>query len=175
LWRRTIPHWNDEALARADLRHGPGCPMITEMKYLPATAALVGLACGCTSVGSSAVRTGGVEMPPYAGPVAIYAAGVPREGAELGVVEVHATQQEAVVEELVPLFVKRVAGLGGNAAVIDSVRARFDIVAHPFVTTYSYPCGYHTVCLANQVSATNDEVMSVTIRGRAFSVPGGAR
>jgi hypothetical protein len=133
------------------------------------------LASGCSSVASSAVRMGGTELPPYAGPVAIYAVGPPAAGTELGVVEVHATQQEAVVEDLLPLFVKRVAQLGGNAAVIDSVGARFDIVAHPWVETYTYPCGWRGVCLAQSVHATNDEVMTVSIRGRAFSVQGVGR
>jgi hypothetical protein len=131
--------------------------------------AAVPAALGCSSVGSSAVRTGPVALPPYAGPVAIYAATQPAHGTELGVVEVHGINDEGAVETLVPLFVRRVAQLGGDAAVIDSVRARFELVTHPYTETYSYPCGWGAVCVGTRTMAINDEVMVVTVRGRAFS------
>jgi hypothetical protein len=136
---------------------------------------ILAAACGCSSVGSSAVRTGPAAMPPYAGPVGVYAATQPTQGTELGVVEVHGANAEGGIEDLVPLFVKRVAQLGGNAAVIDAVSAHFEIVAHPYSETYTYPCGWGAVCVGTRVYAVNDEVMVVTVRGRAFSVPGGAR
>ncbi|HEY8039386.1 MAG TPA: hypothetical protein VIF15_06310 [Polyangiaceae bacterium] len=133
------------------------------------------LACGCSSVGSSAVRTGGASMPAYSGPVGVYAATVPTQGTELGVVEVHAVNSEGVLETLVPLFVKRVAQLGGNAAIIDGVRAHFEIVAHPYTETFTYPCGWGAMCIGTRVYAVNDEVMVVTVRGRAWSTPGSVR
>ncbi len=133
------------------------------------------LACGCSSIASSAVRTGPVELAPYSGPVAVYAVGQPAVGTELGVVEVHASNAEATVESLVPLFVRRVAELGGHAAVIDSVSAKFDVVVRPYTETFTYACGWGAVCVGTQMHAVNDEVMVVSVRGRAWSLPGGPR
>jgi hypothetical protein len=127
-------------------------------------------ALGCSSLGGSAVRTGPLHMAPHLGPVMVFAAGQPMSGTELGVVEVHASQVEATIETLMPLFVDKVAQLGGNAAVID-VRANFEMVAHPYAETYVYPCGFRSTCIGTHMYATNDEVMVVTMRGRAFSVP----
>jgi hypothetical protein len=110
-------------------------------------------------------------MAPHLGPVMVFAAGQPLSGTELGVVEVHASQMEATIETLMPLFVDKVAQLGGNAAVIDGVRANFEMVAHPYAETYVYPCGFRSTCIGTHMYATNDEVMVVTMRGRAFSVP----
>jgi hypothetical protein len=131
-----------------------------------AIASLLVAASGCSSVGSSAVRSGAVTMPPYSGPVVLYAAGYPVQGTELGFVEVHGSNTEGSIESLVPLFVERVAQLGGNAAVIDDVRAYFEIVPHPYSSAYGY--GWHMVFVPPH--AINDEVMIVSMRGRAFLV-----
>jgi hypothetical protein len=138
---------------------------------VPALATLLFAASGCSSVGSSAVRAGPIAAPPYAGPVALYAAGYPAEGTELGFVEVHGSNSEGSIESLVPLFVERVAQLGGNAAVIDDVRAYFQIIPHPYSSAYGY--GWHLVFAPPH--ALNDEVMIVSVRGRAFLVGGGGR
>jgi hypothetical protein len=136
-----------------------------------ALASILVAAGGCSSVGSSAVRAGAVTMPPYSGPVALYAAGYPAQGTELGIVEVHGSNTEGSIESLVPLFVERVAQLGGNAAVIDDVRAYFQIVPHPYSSAYGY--GWHLVFAPPR--AMNDEVMIVSVRGRAFLVGQGGR
>ena len=135
-------------------------------------ASVLAFASGCSSVGSSAVRTGPTMLGPYAGPVAVFAATLPARGTELGVVEVHGADIDATVETLVPLFVRRVAQLGGNAAVIDAVRARFEIVARPYTDTFTYPCGWGAVCIGTRTYAAADELMIVTVQGRAFSIPG---
>src|SRR5215467_10006783 len=132
-------------------------------------------ALGCTSVGGSAVHTGPLRLPPHSGPVMVFAAGEPLSGQELGVVEVHASQSEATIETLMPLFVEKVAKLGGNAAVVDAVRAGFEVVSHPYAENFVYPCGMRAQCVGTHVYATNDEVMIVTMRGRAFSVPVGGQ
>jgi hypothetical protein len=134
-----------------------------------ALASVLATASGCSSVGSSAVRAGAVTLPPYAGPVALYAAGSPARGTELGFVEVHGSNTEGNIESLVPLFVQRVAELGGNAAVVDDVRAYFQIIPHPYSSAYGY--GWHLVFAPPH--AINDEVMIVSMRGRAFRVEGG--
>jgi hypothetical protein len=125
------------------------------------------LATGCSSVGASAVRTGPLRLAPHVGAVALYSAGEPVDGADLGIVEVHAAQNEATIDTLVPIFVQKVAQIGGNAAVIESVRARFEIVAHPHVETYTYACGYGATCTGTRMYSANDEVMVVTIQGHA--------
>jgi hypothetical protein len=132
-----------------------------------AIVVVLGLATGCSSVGASAIRTGPLRLPPHVGAVALYAAGEPVDGADLGIVEVHAAQNEATIELLVPIFVQKVAQIGGNAAVIENVRARFEIVAHPHVETYTYSCGYGATCTGTRVYSVNDEVMVVTVQGHA--------
>lgn len=125
---------------------------------------------GCSTVSGSAVRTGSLALPAYSGPVAIYAAGqAPAGAADLGMVEVHAAQQEATVETLLPLFVQKVADIGGNVAVIDGIRARFEIVGRAHVETFYYACMTGTACGGTRVYATDDELMIVTMMGRAMT------
>ncbi|MBS2019131.1 MAG: hypothetical protein JST00_40060 [Deltaproteobacteria bacterium] len=125
---------------------------------------------GCSSVGGSAIRTGPVQLPSYSGPVAIHSTGQPPPGAvDLGVVEVHATQQEGTVDTLLPQFVRRVAQIGGNVAVIDGIRARFELVGRTHVETYYYTCGMGATCAGTRVYSANDELMVVSMYGRAFT------
>ena len=139
----------------------------------PLTVALVlaGLAVtGCSSVGGSAIRTGPVQLPAYTGPVAIYSTGQAPPGAvDLGVVEVHAAQQEATVDTLMPQFVRKAAEIGGDIAVVDGIRARFELVGRTHVETFYYTCGLGATCAGTRVYAANDEVMVVSVFGRAFS------
>jgi hypothetical protein len=138
-----------------------------------ATAVIVGCALalgGCSSIGGSAIRTGAVQLPAYSGPVAIYAMGQPPPGAvDLGVVEVHAAQQEATVETLLPQFVRKVAQIGGNAAVIEGIRARFEMAGRTHVETFYYTCGMGATCGGTRVYSTNDEIMVVSMFGRAMT------
>src|SRR3954464_10646098 len=125
---------------------------------------------GCSSIGGSAIRTGPVQLPAYAGPVAIYSTGQSPPGAvDLGVVEVHAAQQEASVDILMPQFVHKVAQIGGNVAVVDGIRARFELVGRSHVETFYYTCNMGATCAGTRVYAANDEVMIVSVFGRAFS------
>ncbi|HVH42982.1 MAG TPA: hypothetical protein VM925_11585 [Labilithrix sp.] len=136
------------------------------------TALLVGGSAllGCSSVGGSAIRTGPVQLPAYAGPVAIYAMGQPPPGAvDLGVVEVHAAQQEATVDTLLPQFVQKVAQIGGNVAVIEGTRARFELAGRTHVETFYYSCGLGSTCAGTRVYSTNEEVMVVSMFGRAMT------
>ena len=122
---------------------------------------------GCSTVTASSVRTGTLRLPPNSGPVALYAAGIWPEGQDLGLVEVHARESEGTIETLLPLFVQKVAQLGGNAAVIDGVTGTFDIVTHARTETYSYACGFHATCTGTRMVPVSDEVMTVSIHGRA--------
>ena len=125
---------------------------------------------GCSSIGGSAIRTGPVHLAPYTGPVAIQSTGQSPPGAvDLGVVEVHAAQQEATIDTLLPQFVKKVAEIGGNVAVVDGIRARFEVVGRTHIETFYYTCGLGATCAGTRVYAANDEVMVVSVFGRAFS------
>ena len=143
--------------------------MMTGMRFVT-LAALVLAGVGCSSVGGSAIRTGPVQLPAYSGPVTIHAAGgVPEDAVDLGVVEVHAAQEEGSVETLLPQFIRRVAVIGGNVAVIDGVRARFEVMGRTHVETFYYTCGFGTTCAGTRVYSANDEVMTVSMFGRALS------
>lgn len=131
--------------------------------------ALALFSAGCSSVRANAVATGPVRMPPRAGPVAVYAAGYPIGGTDLGFVEAHAQQSEANVETLLPVFVRKVAQLGGNAAVIETVEARFDLATHLHVETYTYPCGFYT-CTGTRSYPVTGEIVTLVMRGRAVNV-----
>ena len=135
-----------------------------------ALVVLAVLSSGCSSIVGSAVRTGPLHLPPHFGAVAVFAAAPPPAGAELGVVEVHASQMEANVETLVPLFVQKVAALGGNAAVIDRVSASIEYQVHPYIETYSYACGYRSTCVGTRTSAISDEILTLSVAGRALSI-----
>ena len=145
----------------------------TFSRTLAALAALAGVAVavsGCSSIGGSAIRTGPVQLPAYTGPVAIYSTGQAPPGAvDLGVVEVHASQQEGTVDTLMPQFVRKVAQIGGNVAVVDGIRARFELVGRTHIETFYYTCGLGATCAGTRVYAANDELMVVSVFGRAFS------
>lgn len=133
----------------------------------------------CSSVGGSAVRTGAVHLPSYTGPVAIYATGKPPPNAvDLGVIEVHGAQQEASVDVLLPQFLARVAFIGGNIAVIEGTRARFDIQGRTHVEQFYYACNLGSTCSGTRVYSTADELMVLSMFGHAMSTliqppPGG--
>lgn len=150
--------------------------MITSMPRSFPRVVVLGLAAlglslaSCSSVGGSAIRTGPVQLPAYSGPVAIYPTGTPPPGAvDLGVVEVHAMQQEATVDTLLPQFVAKVAQIGGNVAVIEGIRARFEMMGRTHVETFYYTCGGGFTCAGTRVYAANDELMTVSIFGRAMT------
>jgi hypothetical protein len=140
------------------------------MRRALATLAFASFLLGaCSSVGSSAVRTGPLSLPPYSGPVLIAVAGEPISGADLGLIEVHAAQGEGTIEGLVPLFAAKAAQIGGNVAVIEGVRATFEILSHPQVETYTYACGWGAVCTGTRMYSVNDEIMVVSMHGHAVS------
>ncbi len=131
------------------------------------------LATGCGAVGGSAVRTGPLQLPSYAGDVAIYQVQRPPDDAvEIGVVEVHGVHYEAAVGELLPAFARKVASIGGNVAVVEGVRARFDRVARNQVETFYYACGLRYTCAGSRVYTLNDEIMTVSMYGRAMTTRG---
>jgi hypothetical protein len=100
-----------------------------------------------------------VDPPPGVGQ-----AGGPRE---VGIVEVRAYGDEGNVEILLPAFLDKVAGLGGNVAFVESVRARFEVVRSPRMESYVYPCGF-SYCTGTRAWSTLDEVTSVVMSGRAY-------
>lgn len=140
------------------------------MRRLLTVLAIAVASGGCSSVSGSAIRTGPVKLGAYAGPVAIYATGRPPAGAvDLGVVEVHAAQQEATVDTLLPLFLQKVASIGGNVAVIEGTRARFELAGRTQVEQFYYSCAVGRTCSGTRVYSTNDELMVLSMFGRAMS------
>lgn len=124
---------------------------------------------GCSSVQGSAIRTGGEFAAAHEGPVAVYASGkIPTDARDLGVVEVHGAQTDATIEELFPVFIKKVAAIGGNVAIVDGVTGRFELVTRPYTETFYYPCGVRGTCLGTRMYAVNDEILVVSIYGHAF-------
>ncbi len=119
------------------------------------------------------MRTGPLLLPPHLGSFVVMAAGMPDGATELGVVEVHGTQREGAIDVLLPLFVEKAAGLGGDAAIVDAVEARFEIVERPRAETYTYPCGFQGVCTGTRFYDTSEEVMVVRMRGRAMKLAAG--
>lgn len=130
-------------------------------------AGVLSLGSGCSTARGSAVRTGPLRLPPNIGPIALYATEVPAGARELGVVEAHALGEDGDVETLLPVIVQKAAQLGSNAVVIDDVRAEFRIIDRPQVETFSYPCGWRT-CVSTRVYPASEEIMIVTMHGRAL-------
>ncbi|WP_394842483.1 hypothetical protein LZC95_36115 [Pendulispora brunnea] len=125
---------------------------------------------GCSSVGSSAVRTGPLNLPARSGPVAIYTTSPPPGGRDLGFVEVHAVGEDGVIENLLPTFARRVAELGGNAALIERVNARFQVVNYWQTGMYTYNCWPSRYrCYGTGAYPASHEVMIVTMTGRALT------
>ena len=126
-------------------------------------------AMGCSTVRGSAVATG-PRQPAYSGPVSIYAANqVPPGATDLGVVEVSAAQAESTVSVLLPVFVQKVAQIGGNIAKIDGIRAHFELVTRTHLETYYYSCGVRVQCAGQRMYTTNDEIVVVSMMGHAYS------
>ena len=126
------------------------------------------LGLGCTSVGSSAVRTDGMPARPQVGAVRIYGITQPSGTRVIGIVEVHAIQEEANIEVLIPTFTRRVAELGGTGGVIDNVLTGFEMRTEMRMQSYSYPCGYRHTCWGSRMVPYTYEVRFLTIQGRAI-------
>lgn len=128
---------------------------------------------GCSSVRATAIATGPLRLPAHVGAVSVFMANRPAAATDLGVVEVHAYQTEATVETLLPLFVQKVASLGGNAAVVDNVGADFRMVERLDAESYTYPCGFYT-CVGTRLYPVRYEAMVLSIHGHAELVRSGA-
>lgn len=148
--------------------------MLRLSRYFPvlASAALASAALattGCSTVRGTAVATG-PRQPAYSGPVSIYSANaVPPAAVDLGLVEVSAAQAESTIDTLLPVFVQKVAQIGGNIAKIEAVRARFELVTRTHLETYYYACGTRVQCAGQRMYTTNDEVVVVSMIGHAYS------
>jgi hypothetical protein len=108
-------------------------------------------------------------LPPNVGALALYPSGQTPDGAEpLGAVEVHGSESESDVATLLPHLMTEAAELGANAVVLDAIEARFAIAATPQLETYAYPCGFRRSCFRSRTVFVNTEVLTVSMRGRAF-------
>lgn len=147
------------------------------MRTSPWMGAVTGLlmlgGVGCSSVGSSAIRTDGVNSGRHVGAVRVYAI-MPPEGAKvIGVIEVHALNEEANVETLMPVFMRRVADIGGTGAVVDGLHTHYEMRTEYRQESYSYPCGHKQTCWNTRMVPYQYQVRILSIQGRAI-VPSNA-
>jgi hypothetical protein len=149
--------------------------MKKHMRFALLAAASLAISCGigCSSVGSSALRTDG--MPPRAnmGPVRVYAIAPPPNTRVVGVVEVHAVQDEANLQTLMPVFLRRVRELGGSGGVVDHVLTGYEWRTEMRYESFAYRCGYRATCYGSHLVPFTYEVRYLTIQGRAI-VPAAA-
>ena len=140
---------------------------MTFLRTAALTAALVG-GLGCSSVGSSAVRTDGAWTQKHLGAVRIYAVIPPSAVRVIGMVEVHALNQEANVETLMPVFMKRVADIGGTGGIVDNVHTHYEIRTEYRTESYAVPCGYRSTCWQTRIVPYQYQVRILRIQGRAL-------
>lgn len=126
------------------------------------------LGAGCSSVGSSAVRTDGGWTQKHLGAVRIYAVVPPQGVRVIGQVEVHAINQEANFERLMPVFMKRVADIGGTGGVVDRVHTHYEMRIEYRTESYAVPCGYRSTCWQTRIVPYQYQVRILAIEGRAL-------
>lgn len=139
-----------------------------------AIGAIGAFATACSSVGSSAVRVDGGLPQRHLGAVRIYALTPPPNVRVVGVVEVHAVNDEANVEKLMPVFMRRVADIGATGGVIDQVVTRFELRTEMRPVSYSYPCGFRHTCWGTRFEPYTYTLRTLSIQGRAI-LPGDAQ
>ena len=145
--------------------------MRSSLATVLAACALLGA--GCSTVGSSAVRTDGMAPRANVGAVRVYGITEPANVRVIGMVEVHAIQQEANLETLMPVFIHRVALLGGTGGVVDHVLTGYEWRTEMRMESYAFPCGYRMTCYSSHLVPYTYEVRFLTIQGRAI-VPAGS-
>ncbi len=130
--------------------------------------ASLGAATGCTSVSSSAVRVDGGVARKHLGPVRVYAV-VPPEGVRvIGMVEVHAVNEEANVERLMPELLRRVAELGGTGVVVDQVQTHYEMRTEYRTESYAVPCGRGATCWSTRIVPYTYQIRILSLQGRAL-------
>ena len=138
------------------------------LRFLALGALALSALGGCSSVGSSAVRTDGMMPRANVGGVRVYGVTQPGNTRVIGMVEVHAVQDEANLETLMPVFIQRVAQLGGTGGVIDNVLTGYEWRTEMRMESYSYPCGFRHSCFGSRMMPYTYEVRYLTIQGRAI-------
>lgn len=129
-------------------------------------AALLGI--GCSSVGSSAIRTDGGWTQKHHGAVRIYAVIPPDAVRVIGAIEVHAINQEANIETLMPVFMKRVADIGGTGGIVDNIVTHYEIRTEYRTESYAVPCGYRSTCWQTRIVPYQYQIRILRIEGRAL-------
>jgi len=130
--------------------------------------ALLAPSTGCTSVSSSAIRTDGMPARKHVGGVRIYTVLPPENVRVVGVVEVHALNDEANVARLMPEFIRRVAELGGTGAIVDHITTSYETRNEVRAESYSYPCGFRQSCWGTRFVPYTVTLRLLSIDGRAL-------
>jgi hypothetical protein len=128
---------------------------------------------GCSTLHAYGIPTGPARYAPYDGPLSIFSTGgtIPHT-IEIGRVEVRGENREGAIDVMFPLFLKKVASLGGDVAVIDDVSAGFynvttwrnDVSPQGCVT----PPGQFAMCTAQNAYPVTIEGMTIFMVGRAL-------
>jgi hypothetical protein len=132
--------------------------------YVVLCVALAWFVAGCDPIRTSAVSTKSAQA--WQGRVFVVAySPADEEIEEVGVVQAVGINQE--LPELVHRFSEKVASIGGNIGVVDSVRTRYELVTR--TESYQYSCGdsksYRTCTGTRTVT---HEQATTTVIGRAF-------
>lgn len=141
-------------------------PRVRRLRAL-ALAPTLALA-ACAAVRSTALPATGVRLAPHRGRVAVSLTRDPAAGVELGRVE---ATTYSTVDDLVPEFVERVAGLGGDYARIDELGTRYEWQWRPVTSTYN--CGsFRFPMTCARTYMVQEEVATLRAVGRAFRTAG---
>jgi len=100
--------------------------------------------------------------------VRVYAIAPPPNTRVVGFVEVHAVQDEANIQTLMPVFIRRVAQLGGSGGVVDHVLTGYEWRTEMRYESFAYPCGFRATCYGSHLVPYTYEVRFLTIQGRAI-------
>jgi hypothetical protein len=104
----------------------------------------------------------------HLGAVRIYAV-VPPDGVRVvGTVEVHAVNDEANIETLMPVFMKRIADLGATGGTIDHVQTGYEMRTEYRTESFAVPCGYRQTCWSSRIVPYTFQVRILSIQGRAL-------
>ncbi|GAC1353114.1 MAG: hypothetical protein NVSMB1_23100 [Polyangiales bacterium] len=114
------------------------------------------------------MRTDGLPSQRNIGAVRVYAVSMPSGARVIGVIEVHAINDEANVERLMPTFMKRVADLGGSGAMVDAVVTHYEERTGMRVESYAFPCGRGQTCWGSRFVPYVYTVRLLSIQGRAL-------
>jgi hypothetical protein len=123
---------------------------------------------GCGQTTSYAVPLTSDAVSPNLGPIAIWATREP-VGKELGIVEARGFGDDGTIDHLIPELSRRARALGADAVTVDFIGLSLERI--PRIIDVPPVCG-PPGCTPQGPLLTDQEVVSVRVRGRAFRTQG---